>query len=255
MKHTQDNVIISFRNVSKRYKLYKSDKQRFLGIILGRHIKCKTFDALSGVSFDVHRGESVGFIGKNGAGKSTLLKIITGVTFPDSGDVTVNGQVAALLELSAGFDSEMTGRENIYLKSYILGLVDEQIRKIEQDVVDFADIGDFMDQPVRMYSSGMKARLGFAINANIHPDILVIDEALSVGDAAFGEKCRQKVADVIAQGATVLFVSHAKDKLLEFCTRCILMDKGKLLMDGPTEEVLAAYDALLKKKKPAPKKA
>lgn len=246
--------IISFEHVNKTYRLYKTDKQRLFGLLFKKHIPCKLFHALQDVSFTIERGESVGIVGRNGAGKSTLLKLITGVCFADSGEVRVDGQVAALLELAAGFDPEMTGRENIYLKGYILGLNEEEIRRIETDVIAFAELDEFIDQPVRTYSSGMKARLGFAINVNVHPDILVIDEALSVGDAAFGEKCRAKVAEIIDAGVTVLFVSHAKDKLKQFCTRGILLEKGKICMQGDIGEVIAAYDKLIGvKKKPKPK--
>ena len=168
--------IITFKNVSKTYILYKNDQARFKALFF-KPRNPKTNKALNNVSFSINAGESVGIIGDNGAGKSTLLKMITGVAFPDEGEITVNGQVAALLELTAGFSLEMTGRENIYLKGYILGLKDDFIKTIEDDIVEFAQIGDYIDQPVRTYSSGMKMRLGFAINVNIDPDILVIDEA------------------------------------------------------------------------------
>ena len=175
------------------------------------------------MSFKIYPGESVGIIGKNGAGKSTILKMITGVSFPNSGTITVRGKVAALLELTAGFSLDMTGMENIYLKGYLLGLNDDQIKEIEQDIIDFADLGEYIDQPVRTYSSGMKMRLGFAININIKPDILVVDEALSVGDADFQKKCRDKINDVIATGVTVLFVSHSRKAIEETCTRAIFL--------------------------------
>lgn len=242
----EDKVVISFKHVSKTYRLYKNDKQRFLGLIFKKHVKCKLYNALNDVSFQIRKGESVGIVGRNGAGKSTLLKIITGVTFPDAGEVKVEGQVAALLELAAGFDAEMTGRENIYLRGYVLGLTEEQIQEVETDVVAFAELGDFIDQPVRTYSSGMKARLGFAINVNVRPDILVIDEALSVGDAAFAEKCRKKVADVIKRGVTVLFVSHSKEKVRQFCQRAILLEKGKILAEGEVDPIIQRYEKLIK---------
>ena len=232
--------------MSKTYRLYKNDKQRFLGLIFKKHVKCKLYNALNDVSFQIRKGESVGIVGRNGAGKSTLLKIITGVTFPDAGEVKVEGQVAALLELAAGFDAEMTGRENIYLRGYVLGLTEEQIQEVETDVVAFAELGDFIDQPVRTYSSGMRARLGFAINVNVRPDILVIDEALSVGDAAFAEKCRKKVADVIKRGVTVLFVSHSKEKVRQFCQRAILLEKGKILAEGEVDPIIQQYEKLIK---------
>lgn len=253
------DLIISFENVVKTYKLYKNDRQRFLGLIFNKSTEHKTFTAINDVSFSIRKGESVGIVGRNGAGKSTLLKLITGVCFSDSGQVTVNGNVAALLELAAGFDAEMTGRENIYLKGCILGLSKNHIKDIEDDIIEFAELDDFIDQPVRTYSSGMKARLGFAINVGIDPDILVIDEALSVGDAAFGEKCKNKVAEIIDEGATVLFVSHSQDKIKEFCKRGLLLEKGSLVLDSDIDTVTREYEKILKevkkkKSKPKPKK-
>lgn len=237
----KSDVVIRFQHVTKIYKLFKNDKQRFLALFLKKKIKCKIFKAIDDVSFEVHRGQSIGIVGKNGAGKSTLLKLITGVTFPTKGKIEVFGQVAALLELTAGFDMEMTGRENIYLKGYILGLSEKEIRDLEDKIIDFAEIGDFIDQPVRMYSSGMKARLGFAINANSNPDILVIDEALSVGDAAFSAKCKHKVAEIIQNGATVLFVSHSTKAIQDFCTSAIYLKQGKIVASGTVEEIIKLY--------------
>ena len=236
-----DNPIITFDHVSKDYILYKSDKARFKALFF-KPKNPKIHSALKDVSFTINRGESVGIIGDNGAGKSTLLKMITGVTFPSGGTVTVHGKVAALLELTAGFSLEMTGRENIYLKGYILGLEDDYIKSIEENIVDFAQLGDYIDQPVRTYSSGMKMRLGFAININIKPDILVVDEALSVGDADFQKKCRDKINDVIATGVTVLFVSHSRKAIEETCTRAIFLKDGKVQVDGTVEEAFDAYD-------------
>lgn len=255
-----DNTIISFDHVSKEYILYKSDKARFKALFF-KPKNPKVHNALNDVSFSIKKGESVGIIGDNGAGKSTLLKMITGVTFPTSGDVTVHGKVAALLELTAGFSLEMTGRENIYLKGYILGLEDDYIKSIENNIVDFAQLGDYIDQPVRTYSSGMKMRLGFAINVNIEPDILVVDEALAVGDNAFKKKCKAKIKEIIGQGVTVLFVSHSAPSVQEICERAIYLKNGKLIHDGPTGETLHIYetqkakDALEKKKKQEAKKA
>ena len=236
-----DNPIITFDHVSKDYILYKSDKARFKALFF-KPRNPKIHSALKDVSFTINRGESVGIIGDNGAGKSTLLKMITGVTFPSGGTVTVHGKVAALLELTAGFSLEMTGRENIYLKGYILGLEDDYIKSIEENIVDFAQLGDYIDQPVRTYSSGMKMRLGFAININIKPDILVVDEALSVGDADFQKKCRDKINDVISTGVTVLFVSHSRKAIEETCTREIFLKDGKVQVDGTVEEAFDAYD-------------
>ncbi len=183
--------IIVFNDVKKEYYLYKNERARFKAIFT-KNKGIKRHPALKGVSFKIYPGESVGIIGKNGAGKSTVLKMITGVSFPDSGEITVKGKVAALLELTAGFSPDMTGIENIHLKGYLLGLSDSEIKEIEDDIIEFADLGEYIDQPVRTYSSGMKMRLGFAININIKPDILVIDEALSVGDAAFKKNAVKK---------------------------------------------------------------
>ena len=235
-----DKPIISFNNVSKVYTLYKNDRDRLKALFV-RPRSAKDHKALSNVTFSINKGESVGIIGDNGAGKSTLLKMITGVSFPTEGEVCVEGKVAALLELTAGFSQEMTGRENIYLKGYILGLKDEFIKTIEEEVIEFAQIGDYIDQPVRTYSSGMKMRLGFAINVNIEPDILVIDEALSVGDAKFKKKCKEKIASIIKQGKTVLFVSHSMDSVREMCSRSIYLKKGEIMFDGDTEEALRMY--------------
>lgn len=219
--------IITFKNVSKTYTLYKDDKARFKALFF-KPRNAKTNKALNNVSMVINRGESVGIVGDNGAGKSTLLKMITGVAFPDEGEITVDGKVAALLELTAGFSMEMTGRENIYLKGYVLGLEDSYIKQIEEKIIDFAELGDYIDQPVRTYSSGMKMRLGFAINVNIEPDVLVVDEALSVGDATFKKKC--------------------KNKIKEICARSIFLKKGTVMFDGPTDETLRVYEESKKKK-------
>jgi teichoic acid transport system ATP-binding protein len=232
--------IIKIKDVSKTYTLYKSDQERFLALFK----KPKNpiiHKALDHVNLEIRRGESVGLMGDNGCGKSTLLKTITGVTFPDEGSVEVEGMVAALLELTAGFSMDMTGRENIYLKGYILGLDEDTIKTIEEAVIDFAELGDYIDQPVRTYSSGMRVRLGFAINVNISPDILVIDEALAVGDAAFKAKCRNKIKDIMESGVTVLYVSHNANSVKEICDRSVYMKKGQLLFDGPTEETHLVY--------------
>ena len=235
-------TIISFKNVSKTYVLYKNDRERFKALFF-KPLHMKTNRALNDVSFEITRGESVGIVGDNGAGKSTLLKMITGVAFPDEGEIIVNGKVAALLELTAGFSMEMTGRENIYLKGYILGLEDEE------KIIDFAELGDYIDQPVRTYSSGMKMRLGFAINVNIEPDVLVVDEALAVGDASFKKKCKSKIKEIITAGTTVLYVSHSADSVKEICPRAIYLRKGTVIHDGPTPETLKIYQDYKESKK------
>lgn len=236
----ENEPIIIFDHVSKIYTLYKNDKERFISLF-HRPKNLKTNLAFNDVSFTIKRGEAVGIIGSNGAGKSTLLKMVTGVTFPTSGTVTVNGHVAALLELTAGFSQEMTGRENIYLKGYLLGLKDAEIKAIEDKIVEFADLGDYIDQPVRTFSSGMKMRLGFAININTNPDILVVDEALSVGDAAFKKKCKSKISELIKKGVTVLFVSHSMQGVSEICNRAIYLKKGTVMYDGDVATAFEKY--------------
>ena len=241
--------IISFKNVSKEYTLYKSDQERFKALFF-KNKNAKINKALKSVSFDIMPGESVGLIGDNGAGKSTILKLITGVAYPSEGEIFVKGKVAALLELTAGFSMEMTGRENIYLKGYILGLTDKEIKAIEERIVEFAELGDYIDQPVRTYSSGMKARLGFAINVNIKPEILIVDEALSVGDAAFRAKCQKKINEVIHKdNVTLLFVTHQTAVAEEFCTRGIVMKNGQKVFDGEVHEASEFYKKMYAIKK------
>ncbi len=232
---------VEFSNVVKNYYLYKSDKHRFKAMFTGNK-GVEQHSALNGVNFTIYPGESVGFIGRNGAGKSTILKLITGVSFPTSGDITVRGKVAALLELTAGFSPEMTGRENIYMKGLLLGLTEEDISEVEEDIIDFSELDEYIDQPVRTYSSGMKMRLGFAINISIKPEVLVIDEALSVGDARFKKKCRAAIKDLIRSGVTVLFVSHSTDALTTTCNRAIYLKGGKVAYDGTVLDALEMYN-------------
>ena len=232
---------VEFNNVTKSYYLYKSDKARFKAMFTGNK-GVEQHSALNGVDFKIYPGESVGFVGRNGAGKSTILKLITGVSFPTSGDITVRGKVAALLELTAGFSAEMTGRENIYMKGLLLGLTEEDIAEVEEDIIEFSELDEYIDQPVRTYSSGMKMRLGFAINISIKPEVLVIDEALSVGDARFKKKCRAAIKELIRSGVTVLFVSHSTDALTTTCNRAIYLKGGKVEYDGTVLEALERYN-------------
>ena len=244
-----NKTVIEFKNVTKRYKLYKNDKQRLLGIFF-KKVKYKDKKAVDNVSFKIKKGEAVALFGKNGAGKSTILKMITEVAFPTSGKIIVNGRVSALLELTSGFDLEFTGRENIYLKGQILGLTNKEIKGLEKQIVDFADLEEYIDQPVRTYSSGMKARLGFSINVNIDPDILIVDEALSVGDEEFRNKCVEKVNEIVNQeDVTVLFVTHSTAVAKSFCKRGIVMNKGKKQFDGDIDEAIEKYEKILKKGK------
>lgn len=241
-KKRPSEIVIEFKKASKIYKLYKNDRQKLMAALLpGRKLSEKV--ASNELSFKIRRGESVVVLGKNGAGKSTLLKLITGITFPTSGDVFVKGQVSAILELTAGFDGDLTGRENIFLKGTILGLDKSQLINIQEEIINFAGIGEYIDQPVRMYSSGMKARLGFAINAHINPDILIIDEALSVGDKDFRRKCRNKIAEIRArEHVTTLFVTHSSENALMFGERGMVLENGQIVYDGPIAEALNIYD-------------
>jgi teichoic acid transport system ATP-binding protein len=235
------DIVIKFDNVSKIYKLYSSTRKRLLGIFI-KKIGYKKKRAVDSVSFEIERGESVALYGKNGAGKSTILKMITGVAFPTSGDIKVNGRVSALLELTSGFDMEFTGRQNIFLKGHILGLKDQEIAELESEIIEFAELNDYIDQPVRTYSSGMRARLGFAINVNIRPEILIVDEALSVGDAAFRNKCQTKIDEIIKKdNVTLLFVTHQTAVAESFCKRGIVMKDGKIVFDGPVQEATVFY--------------
>ena len=243
------DTVIRFQNVTKIYKLFTSTRKRLLSVFL-KNIKYKEKKAVDDVSFEIKRGDSVALFGKNGAGKSTILKMITGVSFPTSGEIEVNGRVSALLELTSGFDQEFSGRENIYLKGHILGLSDKEIKELEPIIIEFSELGDYIDQPVRTYSSGMKSRLGFAINVNIRPEILIVDEALSVGDNAFKVKCKEKINEIIEKdNVTLLFVTHQTAVAEEFCTRGIVMKNGKLIFDGEVHEASEYYKKMYNIKK------
>lgn len=239
-------TVIEFDKVTKIYKLYKNDKQRFKSIFF-KKTPYKPKKAVDNVSFKINKGEAVALFGKNGAGKSTILKMITEVTYPTSGKITINGRVSALLELTSGFDPEFTGRENIYLKGQILGLTNDEIKKLEKTIVDFAELEEYIDQPVRTYSSGMKARLGFSINVNIEPEILIVDEALSVGDEEFRRKCIKKINELIEKdNVTLLYVTHATKTAKDFCKRGMVMQTGNLIYDGDIEEAMQIYTETIK---------
>lgn len=236
-----NDIAIRFTNVSKVYKLYANSRRRLLGLFFKR-VPHKKKKAVTDMNLLVHRGESVAVLGRNGAGKSTLLKMITGVTFPTTGEIEVNGIVSALLELTSGFDMEFTGRENIFLKGRILGLKDADIAALEPGIVEFAELEEYIDQPVRTYSSGMKARLGFSICVNINPEILIVDEALAVGDRAFREKCTKKIKEIMQGDITLLFVTHTTDTARAFCKRGIVMKDGKTVFDGTIDEAIEYYN-------------
>lgn len=226
------DIIIKVDNISKCYKIFEKPIDRLYESLnpFGRRYS-KDFYALRDISFTISKGESLGIIGKNGAGKSTLLKVLTKIVTPTSGSVTIKGKVAALLELGGSFNPEMTGIENIYLTGTIMGFTKKQMDEKIQYIVDFADIGEFINQPVKMYSSGMFARLAFAVNISVEPDILIIDEALSVGDVAFQYKCFQKMKDLKSKGVTLIFVSHSSQQIIQNCDRVILLNQGCMLLD------------------------
>jgi lipopolysaccharide transport system ATP-binding protein len=242
-----DDVVISVRNVGKMYRIYDRPQDRLKHMLLwrfGRHYG-REFWALRNVSFEVRRGETVGIIGRNGSGKSTLLQIIAGTLAPTEGEVQVKGRVAALLELGSGFNPEFTGRENVYLNGAILGLSREEIDARFDDIAAFADIGEFIDQPVKFYSSGMVVRLAFAVQALMPKEVLIVDEALAVGDEAFQRKCMRKLEEFRAQGGTALLVTHNTQTIVSQCERCLLVWNGELLLDDRAKPVTDFYHRLI----------
>lgn len=238
---------IKVDNVSKLYKLYDKPSDRFkeaLGLSRGKKLY-KEHYALHDLSFDVKKGECVGIIGTNGAGKSTILKIITGVLNPTEGSVNIDGRISALLELGAGFNMEYTGIENVYLNGSMIGFTKEEIDAKMDDILSFADIGDFVYQPVKTYSSGMFVRLAFAVAINIEPEILIVDEALSVGDVFFQNKCYKKFEEFKEQGKTILFVSHDLGSIAKYCDRVVLLNKGRKMDEGIPADMIDLYKKLL----------
>lgn len=242
--------IIQIKNVSKVYKMYDKPIERLKETFhIGNKIYGKEFYALDDVSFDISKGETIGIVGRNGSGKSTILKILTGVLNATQGEVIVDGKISALLELGAGFNTEYTGRENIYLNATIMGISREEIEKKIPDILEFADIGDHIEQPVKTYSSGMFVRLAFAVAINVEPEILIVDEALAVGDTRFQLKCMDKFMEFMKAGKTVIFVSHDINQIKRFCSRTIWLNSGKLVMDGPTDDVTDRYMDFLRSEK------
>ena len=242
MENDTRPVVIRFDHVTKEYKLYKSDRARFKALF-SKKVPCKINRAVNDLSFEVRKGEGLALIGQNGAGKSTILKMITGVSFPTEGEIYVEGKISALLELSSGFDSEADGYENIRLKCSLMGMTEAETEEVIPDIVEFADIGEYMNQPLRSYSSGMKARLGFAISVNTKPDILIVDEALSVGDKRFRKKCIKRVREIMADSnVTLLFVTHSLETAKEFCQKGVVLEKGTKLFEGGINEAVAFYD-------------
>jgi len=238
--------MIQLRNVSKRYRLFRRPLHRALEMVPAlRGRFSQEFWALRDVSLTLRPGTTVGLVGPNGAGKSTLLKIIAGTTFATRGELTVEGRVAALLELGTGFHPEFTGRQNLYIGGRMLGLSDEEIRQAEPEIVAFAELGRFIDQPLRTYSSGMMMRLGFAVASCVRPDVLIVDEALSVGDAYFSQKCIKRLRQFQEQGVTILFVSHDPGVVLSLCTEAHLLEQGQLVASGAPRDVMEGYNALI----------
>ena len=236
--------IIMLKHVTKAYQLYDRPIDRLKeGLSITHKSYHRTHTVLDDFNLTVLRGESVGFVGRNGAGKSTLLKLITGVLTANSGTIEVKGKVAALLELGAGFNMEYTGRQNIYLNGKMMGYSKEQMDERADSIIEFADIGEFIDQPVRTYSSGMFARLAFAVSINVSPDILIVDEVLSVGDTRFQMKCIDKMKELKDRGTTVLFVSHTLEQIKRFCSRAVWMRDGHIEMEGEASEIIDLYDS------------
>lgn len=240
------DIAIHARDVKKCYELYAKPPDRLKQALWRGHRKFyREFWALKGVSFDVRCGETVGIMGRNGAGKSTLLQIICGTLTATGGEVAINGRVAALLELSSGFNPEFTGRENVYMKASIMGLKRREIEARYKSIAAFADIGDFIERPVKTYSSGMQVRLAFAVAISSDPDILVVDEALAVGDAAFQRKCYARIQEIQSKGGTILVVSHGAQAVIELCDRAMLLDHGEMLLMGSPRHVLTQYHRMI----------
>ena len=237
---------IRVADVTKIYKLYDNPKDRLKESLGLTRKKCyQEHYALNHINFEVKKGETVGIIGTNGSGKSTMLKLITGVLTPSSGEIQVDGRISALLELGAGFNMEYTGIENIYLNGTMIGFSRNEIDEKMQEILDFADIGEFVHQPVKSYSSGMFVRLAFAVAININPEILIVDEALSVGDVFFQAKCYRKFEEFKQQGKTILFVSHDLGSITKYCDRAILLNKGEKIFEGTPKETVDIYKKVL----------
>ncbi|MSS62640.1 ABC transporter ATP-binding protein [Velocimicrobium porci] len=243
------NVALKVENVSMRFNLSAEkvdDLKDYVIKFIKRELRFQEFWALRNVSFELQKGERLGILGFNGAGKSTLLKVIAGVLKPTEGSVKKKGKIVPLLELGAGFDKQYTGAENIYLYGAVLGYSKEFIREKYDEIVEFSELGDFINVPLKNYSSGMKARLGFAIATVVEPDILILDEVLSVGDAKFRKKSEKKIRDMFDRGVTVLFVSHSLEQVKRLCDKAILLDHGKVLAEGSVEEVSKLYEQRMK---------
>lgn len=242
------NDMITVNNISKTFVLFDKDWKILRWIFTHKGYQSKR-EVLKHISFTVKDGEVVGLIGVNGAGKSTLMKIIAGITFPTEGTVQVAGKIGSLINLSAGFNPDYTGRKNIYYKGTIMGMSKSEIDNIIEDIEEFVDLGEYFDRPVRMYSSGMSARLGFALAVYCNPDVLIIDEVLAVGDKAFQSKSRAKVMELFEAGKAVIFSSHSDTLIRQFCSRVIYIKNGEIAFDGDVEEGLSLYNDDVNRKK------
>lgn len=243
----ENECVIEIKNLRKDYKMYKTKKARLLEAVFPFYQNHDTFSAINDLNLEIHKGEVLGILGKNGAGKSTLLKMITGVVTPTSGTLKVNGKISSLLELGAAFNQELTGEENIYQHGQVMGLTKEEIEVTKQDIIDFADIGDHLYQPVKTYSSGMFARLAFACAINVNPDILIVDEVLSVGDIAFQLKCFKKFEQFKEKGKTILFVTHNITDVIRNCNRAIIISDGNKIFDGNVKDGVEKYKKIIAK--------
>ena len=241
----KEENVIEIKGLCKEYKMYHRKKDRLLEILLPKYQKHSSFTALKDFDLELKKGEIIGILGRNGAGKSTLLKMITGVVVPTSGSIEINGKVSSLLELGTAFNPELTGYENIYQHGQIMGLTKEQIKEKEQEIIDFADIGEHLEQPVKTYSSGMFARLAFACAINVDPDILIVDEVLSVGDMAFQLKCFKKFEQFKKNGKTILFVTHSVADVIRNCNRAIVISSGKKVFDGDVKTGVDKYKKMI----------
>lgn len=239
-----DNSVIQVQNVTMRFRM-NNDRilslKEFVTKALRGKLEYNEFTALEDVSFDVKKGETLGLIGRNGAGKSTMLKVISGILKPTEGSVSVTGNVVPMLELGSGFDFDLTGRENIFLNGSILGYSEDYLKSKYDEILAFSELGDFINIPIRNYSSGMLARLAFSVASMVEPEVLIVDEILSVGDAQFQEKSRQRMIELMGGGTTVLFVSHSLDQIREMCDRVVWLEKGRVRMIGPADEVCDGY--------------
>lgn len=246
MPTASSDPVVQFRNVTKTFRLQEGNTlQEFLPALARGKGWTPPFRALHDLSFDVRPGETVGIIGRNGCGKSTTLKLVAGVMEPNAGKVSVRGRVCSLIELGAGFHPDLTGSENVYLNGSLLGLTDRDIRARYDDIVAFAELADFMETPIKHYSSGMYVRLAFAVAVHCDPDILIIDEALGVGDSHFQERCLLKMDEIKARGVVILIVSHNLNLIRTFCTRALLLEAGALLAEGDPGEVVDRYQELM----------